>query len=307
MIRCALALSLRPLTSTPRARRSSISAVRTAGSTTTPLPMTHVRPGYRIPDGMRWNFHVSPAWMIVWPALLPPWKRTTTSACSARRSMTLPLPSSPHWAPTITVPGISCESVGGATPRRVPAGPDPAHSGGALEAQEPRVLTLEGERHVAEAAVAVLGDDEVGLARAVGVLVVVLVAVDEHDEVGVLLDLAGLAQVGEHRALVGARLDAARQLRQRDDGDLELAREDLQAAGDLADRLHAVVGARVGAQQLEVVDDDHAQAAVLAHRLLVQAPRLGPDLEDADVRRVVDVQRRAVVARGGLQDALPLA
>ena len=32
--------------------------------------------------------------------------------------------------------------------------------------------------------------------------VVVLVAVDEHHEVGVLLDLAGLAQVGEHRALV---------------------------------------------------------------------------------------------------------
>src|SRR3954471_8946037 len=249
-----------------------------------------------MPDGMRWNFHVSPAWMIVWPALLPPWKRTTTSACSARRSMTLPLPSSPHWAPTITVPGISSESVGGAEGLRR-----------ALQAQEPRVLALEREGHVTQAAVAVLGDDEVGLARAVGVLVVVLVAVDEHDEVGVLLDLAGLAQVGEHRALVGARLDAARQLRQRDDGDLELAREDLQAAGDLADRLHAVVGARVGAQQLEVVDDDHAQAAVLAHRLLVQAPRLGPDLEDADVRRVVDVQRRAVVARGGLQDALPLA
>src|SRR3954464_14427715 len=240
MIRCALALSLRPLTSTPRARRSSISVVRTAGSTTTPLPITHVRPGYRMPLGMRWNFHVSPAWMIVWPALLPPWKRTTTSACSARRSMTLPLPSSPHWAPTITVPGISCESVGGAEGLRR-----------ALQAQEAGVLALEGEGHVAQAAVAVLGDDQVGLTRAVGVLVVVLVAVDEHDEVGVLLDLAGLAQVGEHRALVGARLDAARQLRQRDDGDLELAREDLQAAGDLADGLHAVVGARVGPQQLE--------------------------------------------------------
>src|SRR3954466_10040823 len=74
-----------------------------------------------MPDGMRWNFHVSPAWMIVWPALWPPWKRTTTSARSARRSMTLPLPSSPHWAPTITVPGISLGSVGGARLRHVPA------------------------------------------------------------------------------------------------------------------------------------------------------------------------------------------
>ena len=43
--------------------------------------------------------------MIVWPALLPPWKRTITSARSARRSVTLPLPSSPHWAPTMTVLG----------------------------------------------------------------------------------------------------------------------------------------------------------------------------------------------------------
>src|SRR3954465_15738285 len=190
-----------------------------------------------MPDGIRWNFHVSPACMIVWPALLPPWKRTTTSACSARRSMTLPLPSSPHWAPTITVPGISCESVGGAEGLRR-----------ALQAQEAGVVALEGEGagavegggRVAQAAVAVLGDDQVGLARAVGVLVVVLVAVDEHDEVGVLLDLPGLAQVGEHRALVGARLDAARELRQRDDGHLELTGEDLQPTGDLADRLDAV-------------------------------------------------------------------
>ncbi len=47
-------------------------------------------------------------------------------------------------------------------------------------------------------------------------LVVVLVAVDEHDDVGVLLDGAGFAQVGHHRALVGPRLHASVQLRQRD-------------------------------------------------------------------------------------------
>src|SRR5215217_6076146 len=58
---------------------------------------------------MRWNFHVSPSRTIVWPALLPPWNRTTASACSASRSTTLPLPSSPHWAPTITMPGIGRE------------------------------------------------------------------------------------------------------------------------------------------------------------------------------------------------------
>src|ERR1700754_718611 len=39
---------------------------------------------------------------MVWPALLPPWKRTTMSARFDSQSMILPLPSSPHWAP-ITV------------------------------------------------------------------------------------------------------------------------------------------------------------------------------------------------------------
>src|SRR5579883_2459664 len=35
----------------------------------------------------------------VWPALCPPWKRTTTSARSLSQSTIFPLPSSPHWAP----------------------------------------------------------------------------------------------------------------------------------------------------------------------------------------------------------------
>ena len=60
-----------------------------------------------MPDGIRWNLKVSPSRTIVWPALLPPWKRTTIVARSASRSTTLPLPSSPHWVPMITIPGIS--------------------------------------------------------------------------------------------------------------------------------------------------------------------------------------------------------
>ena len=43
----------------------------------------------------------------VWPALWPPWKRTTMSACSDSQSTILPLPSSPHWAPTTTTLAIS--------------------------------------------------------------------------------------------------------------------------------------------------------------------------------------------------------
>src|SRR5271169_2785287 len=46
----------------------------------------------------------------VWPALWPPWKRTTISACSDSQSTILPLPSSPHWEPTTTTLPISASS-----------------------------------------------------------------------------------------------------------------------------------------------------------------------------------------------------
>ena len=53
-----------------------------------------------------------------------------------------------------------------------------------------------------------LREDHLGEPLRLGLLaVVVLVAVDEGDEVGVLLDRARLAQVGEDRALVRAALD----------------------------------------------------------------------------------------------------
>src|SRR4051794_5410516 len=73
---------------------------------------------------MRWNFHSSPSRTMVCPALLPPWKRITRSACSASRSVILPLPSSPHWAPTITMPDIAGVSLRGRAPpaRRLAVG-----------------------------------------------------------------------------------------------------------------------------------------------------------------------------------------
>src|SRR5262252_1066586 len=42
----------------------------------------------------------------VWPALLPPWYLTTYCTRSPSRSVALPLPSSPHWAPISTMAGI---------------------------------------------------------------------------------------------------------------------------------------------------------------------------------------------------------
>ncbi len=83
----------------------------------------------------------------------------------------------------------------------------------ARQVGELRVALQERELDRVGRAVAVLGEDHLGQALLVGLLrVVVLVAVDEHDQVGVLLDRAGLAQVGEDRPLVVPLLDGAGEL-----------------------------------------------------------------------------------------------
>ena len=57
-----------------------------------------------------------------------------------------------------------------------------------------------------------LGANDLGEALLLGLLVVVLVAVDEEDQVRVLLDGARLAEVGEDRTLVVPLLDRAGKL-----------------------------------------------------------------------------------------------
>src|SRR3954447_21795400 len=172
--------------------------------------------------------------------------------------------------------------------------------------EELRVLLAERERHVPEPAVAVLGDEHVREPLVLGlVLVVVLVAADEHDEVCVLLDLARFTKVGEDRLLVVALLDGAGELRKRDDWNAQLAGEDLQASAHLTDLLDAVVRAGVRPQELEVVDDDQPEAALVLV-LGVQPARLRADVQDADVRRVVDEERSGREPLRGLEDPRPL-
>ena len=94
-------------TSTPCARMPSISVRRCQGSTTTPLPMTDSLPPRTRPEGSSASLNTLPSMTSVWPALWPPWKRTTTSARADSQSTILPLPSSPHWAPTTTTPAMT--------------------------------------------------------------------------------------------------------------------------------------------------------------------------------------------------------
>src|SRR5579875_40597 len=139
------------------------------------------------------------------------------------RSRPMPLSPPPCWS----VPGACMP--GGADLESSHGRSDPSH------VREARVAPDEGELDDARRAIAVLRDLDLRGALEGRFGVVDLVSVDEHHDVRVLLDRAGLAQVGEHRALVGAAFETAGELAQRDDGNLELAGEDLQPAADLGD------------------------------------------------------------------------
>src|SRR6056297_3279656 len=137
------------------------------------------------------------------------------------------------------------------------------------EAGEP---ALEAQLDRADRSVALLADDDLGLAvQRLHVLLplghgleivlaglfpflVVLAPVDEHHHVRVLLDRPGLAQVAELRTLVLATFHLARELRERNDGDVEFLGDGLEALRDLRDLVDAVLRPARAAQKLQVVD-----------------------------------------------------
>ena len=73
------------------------------GSSPTPVAVRAVLPSCRMPEGIRCRMVSLPWTLMVWPALLPPWKRTISPLCALSMSTIFPLPSSPHWAPIMTV------------------------------------------------------------------------------------------------------------------------------------------------------------------------------------------------------------
>ena len=150
-----------------------------------------------------------------------------------------------------------------------------------------------------------LGDAREGVAALVFEDLVILRAVDEADHVRVLLDGARLTQVGQLRALpldALARLHATVELREGDDGDVQLLGQPFERARDGAHLLLTATEVHAaGVHQLEVVDED-ALDLVLAH----EAPRLGAKLEDGEARGVVDVDWRVVKVLDLVLQLLPL-
>ncbi|CAM4512001.1 hypothetical protein COEX109129_36870 [Corallococcus exiguus] len=113
---------------------------------------------------------------------------------------------------------------------------------------------------------------------------------DEHHHVGVLLDGAGLTQVGEHGLAALALLHLTAELAERDDGHLQLLGQLLERAGDFSDFQLAALHLALLVHQLEVVDDEQRQARVL----LLHAPRLRAQVERGQAAGVVDVDGRVV-------------
>ena len=130
-----------------------------------------------------------------------------------------------------------------------------------LETGEP---AQEREIDLADGTVALLADDDFSLPLVLALLVVDLVAIDEQDQVRILLDRAGLTQVGHHRALVLTILEAPVELRARHHRHHQLLCECLQRSRYLGDLRRSILARSRYVHELEVVDHDEPDTSVLA-------------------------------------------
>ena len=162
-----------------------------------------------------------------------------------------------------------------------------------VEGHKAKKFGVKVEFDFADRSVAVFGEDElgdVGGDEVIVILFVIVGAMEEHDKVGVLLDGAGFAEVGEDWAGVVAAGDAARKLSKSNNWDFEFASKGFEAAGDFGDLLDAVAGVAIGTlEELEVVDDDHANIMVMGGAACFVA-----ELEDGHRAGVVDIKRNFV-------------
>ncbi len=87
-------------------RSSPISFSSATGSTTTPLPITHRIPVCRIPDGIRCSTNLLAAHDHRVAGVVAAVVARDHLDAAAQQVDDLPLPSSPHWAPAITMFGM---------------------------------------------------------------------------------------------------------------------------------------------------------------------------------------------------------
>src|SRR5947209_14117404 len=132
---------------------------------------------------------------------------------------------------------------------------------------------------------------------------IIFLAEDKENHVRVLLDRAGFTQIRELRTLVIARLDLARELRQRQDRHIQFFRQRLQAGRDLREFLHAVLAARPRAgEKLDIVDHEYIEAT-----LPLQPSRARGQLRDRQTTRLIDVEGNRLHLPCGFGDAMEIA
>jgi hypothetical protein len=102
--------------------------------------------------------------------------------------------------------------------------------------------------------------------------------VHEADDIGVLFDRARIAQIRQRRAFVFVLFDVVGELREGQDGDVEVLGDGFKAVDDFRDLDGAVLSGLRGvraAQELQIVDDQEANAV-----LALQVPGPGADRVD---------------------------
>ena len=130
---------------------------------------------------------------------------------------------------------------------------------------------------------------------------IIFLAVDEEHHVGVLLDGAGFAQVGQLRAFVVTVFNLAGKLREGHDGDGQFLGQRLEAHGNFRHLLHAAFGGLAGgtAEELQVIHHDKAKAA-----LALQTPGARCELGDGEAAGCIDVKWQRLQFLADFDDAV---
>ena len=110
------------------------------------------------------------------------------------------------------------------------------------------MVFIEEEVDATGRALAVLFDEKLSdicVLIIVVVLMVIIRAVDKHDDIGILLDRAGIAEVGKNRLWVVAAGYITRELGEGDDWDFELTSEGLETTRNFSNLLNTISGIAV--------------------------------------------------------------
>ena len=143
--------------------------------------------------------------------------------------------------------------------------------------------------------------DTLGNIPLFGILVIVIVAVQEHYDVGILLDGAGFTEVRQHGPFIVPLLVSTGQLAQADHRHIQFLGHDLQHTGHFADHLLTVLTASstgCGGHQLQIVDDYQAQA--------VDPAAFGVHIRHAQHGVIVNTDIHSIQYAGSGGDLLPV-